>query len=1150
MITTRSQSFKDILRQKNIQKQLINQKLYKTMKNYCKRIVLLFIKNNLKSVLIMKFLLLLTVLTTINVSASLYSQEARLNLSVEGKTLKETLRIIEGQSNFRFFYSDDFQDLNKVVTIMARNQKIDEIMSSILSLSTVTYKILENNVIVLTPVSNPLLNQPYIITGRITDASTGEPIPGANIVIEGTTRGTITDLNGSYSIEVPSQDAVLVFSFIGYLTQKVGLEGRTSIDINLAPDVLKLEEVVVTALGLEKSKRTLTYSTQQLDMDAITTIKEVNLGNALAGKVAGVSITTSSGAGGVAGDPRIIIRGDRSINGNNEPLIVVDGIPLSSSGSGLSGINPDDIESMNVLKGPAAAALYGSSANNGVIVLTTKKGRAGQAATLEINSVTTFDIPYLYPEFQNEYAQGMDGNFLPNVEIYSWGPKMTGQTVTDWTGEQTKLEPQPNNVKDFFKIGANAINTISYSTGVDKATAYFSYSNTSAKGVVPTNKMQRHNFNLRLTSEIAKNLNLDFKITYFNQFIEDNVDVGDDQFSVIHQLNRMPRSLRTEDLEKYYYYTEDFSLRQNVWAPDNTNVNNPYWSMYANETPSTINRVNTFALLKYDFTDWLYLQVRGGLNMSNSDSEEKSWWDTKYIWSGKGDYTTAFSKSKNFTADALLVFDKQLNNDFRLGMNAGTEVKDTYGRSMTSNAGGLSVENKFALNYGETVTTADYESRIQKQAVYGMAQLNFRNYLYLDATARNDWSSTLPRPYNYFYPSVGLTGIISDMVNLPEILSFVKIRASYAEVGNDANWANIFQTFNATASGPVGFLQPKTTKVPVNLIPEKTTSWEAGGEIRVLDHRLGLDFTIYKSNTYNQLILVSSPPSSGFSNGWINTGNIQNQGIELVFNARPIMTSDINWSMNLNFARNWNKVIELYETVKKYEISSPNLSQGNTWVYEGKPFGEVYTKGFIKNDAGQVVVDALGFPTIETDYLTYLGNMNYDWRASLNNLLTYKNWSMSFLIDLNYGSVRTSATEAQMLMAGTSAESLKGRESGLIVDGVKADGTPNDIEVLAQSYCHLVGGRISFGSGELFSHDATNSRLRELSIGYTVPMKSVTAIKGLQVYFVGRNLFYIYNGCKWFDPDNSYDISRNGQGAESAFLPGMRTLGVNIKLTL
>ncbi|MGV8090548.1 MAG: SusC/RagA family TonB-linked outer membrane protein [Mangrovibacterium sp.] len=1103
-----------------------------------------------------------------------YSQETTLSLNLKNVSIKKVLQEIEDHSEFYFLYNDDLVDVSRIVNIDVRETKIQEVLKQLFRDGEITY-IIRDRQIILSPLdvegNNPLTatQATRTVKGKVASA-TNDPIPGVTVLVKGTTTGTITDAEGNYTLTNVPRDAVLIFSFVGMKSQEVEVGNQTNIYVIMQEESVGIEEVVVTALGIEKNKKSLTYATQQVDMVSLTTVKEVNLGNALAGKVAGLTVATSSGAQGVAGDARITLRGDRSINNNNQPLVIVDGIPVSDRPSAyfelvnrtiegvgapagykmnsLSVVNPDDIESINVLKGPAASALYGSSAQNGVIVITTKKGKAGQSK-LEMNSLIDFDIPYLYPEFQNEYAQGLNGIFMPNTDINSWGPKMTGQTVTDWTGNQTTLDPQPNNVKDFFKTGYNAINTVSYSAGVEKATAYISYSNTTSRGLLETNKMQRHNFNFRLVSEVVKNLKTDFKITYLNQKLEDDVDYGIDQFSVMYQLAMMPRSLRTSDIKNYYYYDEELSRKQNVWAPDVTSVNNPYWAMYAHETPSTNNQINTFASLRYDFKSWLYLQVRGGLNYYYNDSEQKTWWGTKYIWSGKGDYETAFNKSRSVTADALLAFNKELTKDLRLGVNIGAEVKDVYGRSMKSAAGGLSTENKFSLSYGENLTTSDAESRVQKQAVYAMGNLSFRDYLFLDVTARNDWSSTLPSPYRYFYPSYGITGIISEMVKLPEFISYLKVRGSYAEVGNDAQWAMILQTYSAAASGPVGFLSPSTTKVPVNLIPEKTKSWEAGTEIRLFENRLGVDFTWYKSNTFNQLILISSPPTSGFGSGWINCGNIQNKGIEVLINAKPIKTTDFLWNIDFNFSRNKNEVIELTESTTSYDLSRGNLSMGSIRAEVGRPYGEIYTKGFERNDAGQIVVDALGVPKVTSDYSFYLGNYNYDWRSGITNSFSYKNWHLSFLVDLNYGGVRQSVTEAHMLLSGTSKNSLNGREEGIIVEGVKEDGTPNDIVISGQSYAQRIGGRITNGCGEPFNHDATNSRLRELSLGYNFPLRS-PVVKSLQVSVIGRNLFYLFNGCKWFDPDVAYEINVNGYGSESFTLPGTRTIGVNVKLVL
>jgi len=1125
-----------------------------------------FVRKGLKQILRkMKLTMLFTFFLVLTSWGTTLSQTVKLSFELRDVPVQQLIKEIEDQTEFYFLYQDDVFGNDQTVTILAKETSVESILQQMAEQASVQFRIIDRQIVLLPPgvtdlpeeVVNLIEQQPQRrdVSGVITD-NKNLPLPGVAIIVKGTTIGTVTDSQGKFRLSIPSDAQTLSVTFVGMKPQELTIAGKSVFSITMEETTFGVDEVVVTALGIEKSKKSLAYSTQSVDMDGLTTIKDVSLGNTLSGKIAGVSVTASTGTSGVSGDPRIIIRGDRSINGNNQPLIVIDGIPSSSTGGGLSGINPDDVQSMNILKGPSASALYGSSANNGVIVITTRKGTSGQAK-VEVNSVTTFDLPYLYPEFQNEYGQGMNGLFLPNSDVYSWGPKMQGQTVTDWTGKETTLDPQPNNVKDFFQTGTNFTNSVSYSAGNEKSTSYFSYSNTTAQGMLADNKMQRHNLNMRLTSEILKNLNVDFKITWFRQLVKDKPTTGDDLFSPMHQLIRMPRSIRNADISDYSYYTAAGDYKQRTWIPASTNVINPYWSMYGYENPSTSNNVSSMLSLKYNFASWLYLQLRGVMSASTGDWEKMHYWDTQYINSGKGGYETYFGRSQLMNGDLLLVFDKEINKDFRVNVNLGAEIRDSQGRSMTSKTGELSAENKFALSYGVTLTTTDAESRVQKQAVYGMAQIAFKNYLYLDVTARNDWSSTLPAPYAYFYPSYGLTGIISDMVKLPDEISFVKVRGSYAEVGNDAGFAQIFQTYSRAANGPAGMVYPSGTKVPVNLIPEKTKSWEAGTELRFFENRLAVDFTYYHSNTYNQLITITSPSTSGFGSGRINCGNIENKGVEIMVSGTPVKTHDITWDVDLNFASNKNKVIELSKTLSRYQISSPNLSIGETWAIVGQPYGDIYTKGFVRNEAGDVIVDSKGMPKVDSKANLYLGNFNYDWRGGLTNNIKYKNWNLSFLIDLNYGGVRQSATEAMMMACGTSMESLEGRETGIIFDGVQetvaGDGTKtyteNTINISAQSYAMLVGGRISFGAGEPYNRTATNSRLRELAIGYTIPIKS-SLIKSLRVSATGRNLFYIYNGCGWFDPDLTYDVDRNGQGAESAFLPGSRTLGFNIKMTL
>lgn len=1100
-----------------------------------------------KFVLIMRLTFFLIVVTVLSSSAGSFGQKAKLDLNFKDQQIREILSQIEDQSDYSFMYDNNQVDVSKKVSLDAKASSIEEILNELFRETNVTYKIIDRHIMLFSSNSGNAGQQAKTVKGKISD-STGAPLPGVTVYVKETSNGTITDFSGNYSISNVPGDATLIFSFVGMKSQEVSVLGKSTIDIKLEEETIGVDEVVVTALGIGKQKRSLAYATEQVKMDAINTVKSVNLGESLAGKIAGVQITSSSGTTGVGGDTRIIIRGDRSIGRNNQPLIVVDGVPYSNSGAGLSSINSDDVESINVLKGPSAAALYGSSANNGVIVVTTKKGKIGKSE-IEFNSVTSVDVPYLYPEFQNEYAQGLNGVYV-NEEMNSWGPRISGQTVTNWTGEQIQLQAQPNNYKDVFNNGFNATNSISYSAGNEKLTGYFSYSNTSAKGVVENNKINRDNFNLRLNSEVFKNLKIDFKMTYHYLHSENSPTTGDDMYSPMSQLIRMPRTIRTQDIENYYYYDESFSKKQTTWVPGSTKVINPYWSTHARENPYNSSNLSSILTMRYDFASWIYLQLRGNLNNYNYDSEEKLWWDTAFIRYGKGGYDTGFGKTRRKIGDVLLGISRDINKDFHVEVNLGAEINDVYSRSMFSSSGGdgLKTENKFSLVYGITPTTEDGESRVQKQAVYGTAQLVYKNMLYLDVTGRNDWSSTLPAPYRYFYPSVGLTGVITDMVKLPDAISFAKVRASYAEVGNDASFAQIYQTFSAVASGPVGMIKLGSSKVATDLIPEKTKSWEAGTEIRFLQNRLGLDFTYYKSNTYNQLLNVTTPAGTGYKSALINCGNIQNTGFELMISATPVKAGDFTWDVYGHFSKNKNKVIELAKTLKEYDLGTPKNVVGTVKAIEGKPYGEVYARGFEKDEQGNVIVATNGIPkvTAEPD-ADYLGNMNYDWRSGLTNTFSYRKWSLSFLVDLNYGGVRQSGTEANLLLYGNGESSLYGRD-GFVFDGVKEDGTKNDIEITAQQYAVVIANRGTAAVGELFNHDATNSRLRELSIGYDFIFNRF--VKDVRLSLVGRNLFFFYNGCKWFDPDVTSDPTLNGQGGENSFLPYSRTLGFNLKVTL
>lgn len=1002
------------------------------------------------------------------------------------------------------------------------------------------------------------------VSGKVVDAD-GRPLAGASVRIRKSGKGVATDGDGRFTLRDVEEGDTVEISAVGYAPVRLRMSQEALSLVRLSRQSSDLDEAVVTALGITRSKRTLSYSTEEVKMEPLTEVRDPTLATSFQGRLAGVSVSNASGATGVGSSSRIIIRGNRSINGNNQPLIVVDGVPYDNGKSlvgsatgnwdvvasdGLSNINPDDVESINVLKGPAAAALYGSAANNGVLLITTKKARSG-APQVQFNSIATVDLPYMYPDLQNEYGQGTGGQFSTTAsDGGSWGAKMDGKPVLDWTGKQQPFSPQPNNVRDLFEKGYNLMNSLSYSAGTEKSTVYFSYANTTAKGLIPTDKLQRNNFDLRVTAKLLPKLNLDFKITYFTQNMANRFSGGDNYFSPMENLLKMPRNLRTADLEQYEYYTPDGSLKQRFWNPDGSvNLCNPYWAIYRRVAPTTRDRITSFVRLKYDLTDWLYVQGRVSLDNIHDDAEEKIYWDALYINAGKGNYYTAFSNQRGITGDAMVNFHKNLRNGLELSALVGGEFRDNKGRSQSSTTNGLTVENQFALNYGAANTTTDRQSETQIHSFYGTAQVGYKSMIYLDATARNDWNSTLPPPYDYFYPSVGLSAVLSDMVRLPQAISFAKLRASYAEVGNGVNFASIFQTFGRNTNGPIGQITTSHTKVAENLVPERSKSWEAGADLRFLQDRLSLEFTWYKSNTLNQLISIASPPTSGYSATQINTGNIQNTGIELMLSATPVKQSGFRWDTYLVFSRNRNKIKELYKGITRYALSIADNALANAYAEVGRPYGELYGHAFVRDAAGHIVVSNSGIPLMTAADSLYLGNFNYDWQSGLSNTFTYKRWRLSFLVDLSYGGVRQSGTEARLMASGNSKATLYGRE-GFIFDGVKQDGKPNDVTITAQQYAQVVGGRSSNGiPTELYSHSATNARLRELSIGYTFPLKSTGHVRLLHVSAVGRNLFFFYNACKWFDPDVTYDTNANGQGAENAFLPGTRTIGVNIKLS-
>lgn len=991
-----------------------------------------------------------------------------------------------------------------------------------------------------------------IVSGTVTSQEDGKPLVGVSVVIAGTSTGTATDVSGKYSLNVPSGTHQLIFTHQGYVSQTVPASSGT-VNISLVPDIKQLTDVVVTALGIKRAEKSLTYAAQVVNASDLNVAKETNLINSLQGKVSGVVISRS--ATGPGGSSKVQLRGNRSITGGNEPLYIVDGVPLNTGrrssgggdfggrdgGGGISMLNPDNIESMTVLKGASAAALYGSAGQNGAIVITTKSGKTGKIQ-MEYDGGITTDKAFYLPKFQSEYGQGDGGIYNPNSE-HSYGPKADGHEVTLWNGQKAPYTNHTDNMAKFLRSGTAFNNTISATGGSDKMKTFFSYGNVSATGILRNNDMTRHNVDLKIDNNITDKLSITAKVSYIYQELNNMPRTGEQGYA-ISSIYRAPLSIPLDMMKDFNYFDATGTEFQNYWKPNSSILSNPYWDMYREPYFEKKDRVLGLFVAKYQFTDWMNLQVRGSIDKTMEKVDERYYNDTYTTYGIGSTMILSDYMRQNTNVDALLSINRNITTDLNLDIHAGGAMQQGNSTSMSVDANGLYKQNYFFLsNAKNPVTASSLSLSPQVQSLYGMATLGYKDYLFLDVTGRNDWSSALPREnWSYFYPSIGLSGIMSEIVTMPDWISYGKLRVSYARSGSGGG-AYRDRNYYSVASGG-GIRTPSTKSLPTYK-PELTSSFEIGAEWWFLKRRLGFDFTYYNTDTRNQLITITTPPSSLFSSQYINAGLINNHGVEATLYLTPVRTANFGWESNFNFSKNINKVIHLTDELKRFIITD----QRGVMVVadEGSKFGEMYGTGWRRDSLGRPMVDDKGLPLLTGGKTVYLGNYNPDFNLGFNNSLHYKNLSLNFLITYTQGGTVTSTTQALLDADGHSQASLWGREGGIILDAYTADGKKNANAITPQQYFGKIGER--YFSGEFYSYSGTNIRLREMTLGYNFSglLRSGGFVKGLRFYLVGRNLFFFKNDAP-FDPEMLTGIGNWG-GVEYTSLPTTRNIGFNLKLT-
>jgi TonB-linked SusC/RagA family outer membrane protein len=1015
------------------------------------------------------------------------------------------------------------------------------------------------------------------ISGIVYD-DTEMGIPGSSVIIKGTNIGVVTDLDGRFTLTFDESipQPVLIISFIGFTTQELTIGTQTEYTVALIPSDLALSEVVVTAFGLARDKKALGYSTQSVSGSALADARAANVANSLSGRVAGVQVTGNSSPGSGS---HIVIRGSSSVAGNNEPLVVVDGVPLEQSsskkyGSGLSELNPDNIKEINILKGATAAALYGSRAANGVIMVTTKNGEGTRGIGLEFNSNMTWENPLIKPSFQNTYgggsgyltwyvdgrngfdAQGIRGT--AGVDE-SWGAPMDGRMVPLWYSapEKVALLPQPYNWDEFWETGATQTFNVALSGGNEQGNFRLSIGKMDQTSIMMNNDYWRNNFKLNTSYRFVPALQMIVNAEYIKSGSDNRNFSGSQDFIWAHRhtdYGKLKNWRNFYDVQKATFRDGDDYPYAN-WQHEY--FSNPFFYQEAYTNANEKDRLVGNIALNYEINEHFSVMLRSGTDFwsdlrENVTGVEYTKNDVKVL----GSYQEIALRSQETNNDVILTYDGKLSADFSMKIQAGAINRTNLYKRTQVNIGQLTIDGLYNLgNYASPTTPSSETSQQVVNSVFGSAQLGYKNYLFLDVTGRNDWSSTLPVDDNsFFYPSVALSAVLTDILGVDsKLLSFAKVRASLAQVGNSADPYKLNQVY--TSMGLWAGTTPTYTESKVianrDLKPEITTGKEIGMDLRFFQGRVGLDMTYYHQSTINQILAVSISTTSGYNSQILNAGEITNQGIELMLTARPLeLPSGFHWDMALNFARNRNKVVELAEGLENYILGSQNSLTSEARV--GQPYGTLYGRRYLRSPEGALVYSN-GLPVPEEG--TYaLGNIQPDWIGGLTNTFSFKGFTLSTLIDVKMGGDIFDVGTGLARKTGQYAETAIGREEGVIGKGVMNIGSkeepsyvPNDVIVSATTFWNAQNPRTYHETG-IF--DGTYVKLRELTFGYHFPQTFLrnNFIQSMRLTFIARNLAILYKKHPHMDPEVD-GKGGNGQGFAYGEMPSTRSLGFNLNIT-
>ena len=1081
---------------------------------------------------------------------SFAQNSAKITIQKKNISIIEALKEVEKQSDYSVGYNDSQLRNKPVLNLDLKAVALENALAQILRGSGFTYQFKDKYIMII-PDNKPKGIPAKKVSGIVIDEN-NEPLIGVNIKVEGSSIGAITDIDGNFNIMAP-QSSTLSFTYVGYTPQSVKITDKNIYEIRLVSDTKQLSEVVVTALGIKREQKALSYNVQQVKADAISGIKDANLINSLNGKVAGVNINSSSS--GVGGASKVVMRGTKSIEQSSNALYVIDGIPMFNFGGGggtefdsrgksesIADLNPDDIESISVLTGAAAAALYGSNAANGAIVITTKRGQVGKLQ-VSVNSNTEFSKPFVLPQFQNRYGTGSRGK-TGGTTTLSWGPLLN-------EASRTGFEP-----KDFFDTGLIFTNSVTLSTGTEKNQTFFSAASVNSQGIVPNNRYNRFNFTFRnTTSFLNDRMKLDVGASYIIQNDRNMTNQGVYSNPIV-PVYLFPRSDDFSLIKVFERWDPARKINTMFWpqGEGDLRMQNPYWIAYRNLRLNQKKRYMLSAQLSYDITDWLNIAGRVRIDNSHTKYEQKLYASSNATIteeSTQGHYTIAKPDETQTYADVLANINKRFG-DYSLVANVGASIvnnkfEELSYRGPIREKGIPNVFNVFDLDNAKKKARQD-EWQEQTQSIFASVEVGWKSMLYLTLTGRNDWASQLANSStsSFFYPSVGLSGVISEMIQMPSFIDYMKVRGSFSSVGMPypRNLTSPTYEYNeATQSW-----KPKTHYPIGDLKPERTDSWEVGLDMKLFkDFNLGLSW--YLANTFNQTFDPQISVSSGYTTIYLQTGYVRNTGLELSLGYGHTWNNNFRWDSNFTLSHNKNKIKELVrdyvhpetgELINKDRLDVGGLGKARFILKEGGTLGDLYTQSDLKrDDNGMVDIDPTGIVAIENNLPDIkLGSVFPKANLAWSNHFSWKGISLSALFTARIGGIVYSATEAAMDQYGVSERSALARDNG----GVLVN---NRTLVDAQNYYTTIGSES--GLPQYYTYNATNVRLQEASIGYLIPRKWLGNVCDIQVSVIGRNLWMIYNKAP-FDPESVATTDNYYQGIDYFMLPSTRNIGFNVKI--